>query len=204
MDIILNGLTKKYKQDTIFRDFTFTIKAGDRLGISGPNGSGKSTLLKILSGQVSPTKGERTYLDENGKKIEEELVFGKISYAAPYIELIEEYTLPELLRFYANFRQPYLPNLQELAELSGLKFKNRFIKEYSSGMKQRVKLLLALCFQSEVVLLDEPSTNLDAEGVAWTNSLITEFLQSRTIIIASNEVRDFEAVSKVLDIVTYK
>jgi len=71
-------------------------------------------------------------------------------------------------------------------------------------MKQRVKLLLALCFQSEVVLLDEPSTNLDAEGVAWTNSLITEFLQSRTIIIASNEVRDFEAVPKVLDIVTYK
>ena len=75
---------------------------------------------------------------------------------------------------------------------------------YSSGMKQRAKILLALCFESEVVLLDEPSTNLDKEGVSWTKALIETYLNERTLIIASNEANDFDLIHNQLDIRDYK
>jgi len=204
MRILLDQASKKYKHDTIFRNLSLQLNKGDRLGISGPNGSGKSTLLKIISGQTSLTKGTRTYFSENGNAIEEELVFSHFSYAAPYIVLIEEFTLPEILKFYAGFRKSYVDSVDEMTQISGIAFKNRYIKDYSSGMKQRAKILLALCFESEVVLLDEPSTNLDKEGVSWTKALIETYLNERTLIIASNEANDFDLIHNQLDIRDYK
>ncbi|HMG16191.1 MAG TPA: ATP-binding cassette domain-containing protein, partial [Saprospiraceae bacterium] len=182
-----------------------TIKEGDKIGISGPNGSGKSTLLKIISGQTSLTKGRRTYQNENSISLEEENIYDKISFAAPYIELIEEFNLLEMINFYHKFR-PLVKGLKEydLVELSTISHTNKLIKTYSSGMKQRVKLLLALCFEAEVILLDEPSTNLDKEGVEWTNNLIYSYLLGRTLIIASNDVKDFDNINSELDIRDYK
>lgn len=204
MQIILEKISKKYKHDIIFRELSLVINKGDKLGISGPNGSGKSTLLKIISGQTSPSKGIRIFKNDADQLLDEELVFSKFSYAAPYIELIEEFTLPELLKFYSGFRKCYLLSLDELAEISGIAYKNRYIKDFSSGMKQRVKILLALCFESEVVMLDEPSTNLDTEGITWTKAMINNYLFDRTLIIASNELNDFTSTQKVLDIRDFK
>lgn len=204
MRILLERTSKKYKHDTIFHELSLQLSQGDRLGISGPNGSGKSTLLKVISGQTSPTKGIRNYLTDTGQGIEEEQVYSRINYAAPYIELIEEFTLPEILKFYSGFRKSYLGTIEDLTDLSGIAFRNRYIKDYSSGMKQRVKLLLALGFESEIVLLDEPSTNLDKEGVLWTQELIKNYLKGRTLVIASNEPNDFAVIGNILDIRDYK
>ncbi len=112
--------------------------------------------------------------------------------------------MPEILKFYAGFRKSYVDSVDEMTQISGIAFKNRYIKDYSSGMKQRAKILLALCFESEVVLLDEPSTNLDKEGVSWTKALIETYLNERTLIIASNEANDFDLIHNQLDIRDYK
>ena len=196
---------KRYHNDWIFKNLNLIIKEGDKIGISGPNGSGKSTLLKIISGQTSLSKGTRVYQNEAGLNYEEEIIYDKISFAAPYIELIEEFTLIEIIGFYHKFR-PLVNGLQEsdILDLSRITKTNKLIKTFSSGMKQRVKLLLALCFESEVILLDEPSTNLDKEGVEWTNNLIYSYLLGRTLILASNDVKDFDNISSELDIRDYK
>ncbi len=196
---------KRYHNDWIFKNLNLTIKEGDKIGISGPNGSGKSTLLKIISGQTSLTKGVRIYQNALAKTYEEEIIYDKISFAAPYIELIEEFSLIEMISFYAKFR-PLVQGLKEsdLLELSRISQTNKLIKMFSSGMKQRVKLLLALCFEAEVIILDEPSTNLDKEGIEWTNNLIYSYLLGRTLILASNDVKDFENISTELDIRDYK
>ena len=205
MLIQLNNAGKQYQNDWIFRKLDLQINAGDKLGITGPNGSGKSTLLKILSGQTSLSKGERLFKDLNSKDIDEENVYQYISFAAPYIELIEEFTLMESVVFYNKFRKLISGiTMEDIILLSGLKNSNKPLKSYSSGMKQRVKLLLALCFEGHVIILDEPSTNLDDEAKVWTEILIKNFLGNRSLIIASNENKDFAFVDKVIDIRDYK
>lgn len=205
MFIELSDAGKRYQNDWIFKGLNLKIQEGDRIGISGPNGSGKSTLLKIISGQTSLTKGKRVYQDANGTQLEEEGIFNKISFAAPYIELIEEFSLSEIINFYHKFR-PLVKGLSEsdVVEMSRIPQANKVIKAYSSGMKQRVKLVLALCFDGEVILLDEPSTNLDKDGVEWTKNLIYTYLSDRTLVLASNEIKDFENINSVLDIRDYK
>lgn len=205
MFIELSDAGKRYQNDWIFKGLNLKIHEGDRIGISGPNGSGKSTLLKIISGQTSLTKGKRIYQNELAIQLEEESIFNKISFAAPYIELIEEFSLSEIISFYHKFR-PLVKGLKEsdVIEMSRIPQANKVIKAYSSGMKQRVKLVLALCFDGELILLDEPSTNLDKDGVEWTKNLIYTYLSDRTLVLASNEIKDFENINSVLDIRDYK
>lgn len=204
MRISLNNISKKYKRDVIFQNLSFEINYGDRVGIAGPNGSGKSTLLKVISAQTSLSKGEIIYTNTDNKIIDHEEVYNRFNFVAPYIELIEEFDLIEILSFHSGFRKSNFKSMQEIAELSRINWRGRYIKDYSSGMKQRAKILLALCFESDVVMLDEPSTNLDVEGIAWVKSMLNNHLNNRTLIIASNEVKDFDVIDKQLDIRDYK
>ena len=206
MDIIADNLGKRYLRDWIFRGLSCRFEEGNTYAILGSNGSGKSTLLKVLSGHLSPTKGVISFLN-SGDKVSPENVFRNISYAAPYIELIEDLTLEEAIRFHVNMK-PLAPDFdtEKIIETLGYpKARHKEIRHFSSGMKQRLKLVLALASNSSVVLLDEPSTNLDIQGIAWYKKLVQDFLtDNRLVIIASNDPHDLELCGSQINIMDYK
>lgn len=205
MEIQLDNAGKRFRLDWIFKALTYTFDPGKRYAVLGPNGSGKSTLLKVLSGHLSPSKGKVQFLAE-GKAVEPEIIYRKVSYAAPYIELIEEFTLEEALRFHAGLK-PFLPGFtpEGMLDLLALpRARRKEIRFFSSGMKQRVKLALAVCSDTPVLLLDEPATNLDVQGIEWYKNLVSTYAHNRLVVIASNDPHDAEFCPNHLNIVDYK
>ena len=205
MDIKLDNVAKRYRFEWIFRNVNYEFKSGSSYAVLGSNGAGKSTFLKILSGHLSPSKGE-IYFNKNGAPIEKDLVYKQVSYAAPYIDLIEELTLTEAIEFHQNFK-PLFHNLttKDLLELLQFsKSENKEIKYFSSGMKQRLKLALALCSDTDILLLDEPTTNLDRQGIKWYLDLVEKYKNDRLLIIASNVETDYSFCENQLNIQHYK
>ncbi len=205
MTIRLQNTGKRYRLEWIFRGIDYTFESPGRYAVLGPNGSGKSTLLKVLSGHLSPSKG-RISFEFNGKITEPDVVYRSVSYAAPYIELIEEFTLEEALKFHAGLK-PMLPGMTpaRLCEILALpRARSKEIRFFSSGMKQRVKLALAICCNTPVLLLDEPATNLDVQGVEWYKNLIRQFAEDRLVVIASNDPHDAEFCPVHLNILDFK
>jgi len=205
MRLKLNNIAKRYRYEWIFRRLTYTFEPAGKYAVLGPNGSGKSTLLRVLSGHLSPSKGKVDFFEKDAK-IDADNVHRYLSYAAPYIELIEEFTLLEALQFHQRFKA-FQQNLQpqdliELLQFS--KSQNKEIRYFSSGMQQRLKLVLALCSDTPLVLLDEPTTNLDRQGVAWYLDLIERFAQNRLTIVASNVEEDYGFCDKQLNILDFK
>lgn len=205
MEVKLKAISKRYRNDWIFKNIDYQLVAGSRYAVTGPNGSGKSTLMKVLSGHLSPTKGKVEFI-AGGKKITPDDVYRHISYAAPYIELIEEFSLVEAIDFHQKFK-PLLPGLRTsdvLELLAFAKAKDKQVRHFSSGMKQRLKLTLSACSASSLLLLDEPTTNLDAQGVDWYLALMERFLGSRTVVVASNVAVDYGFCTDFIDILKYK
>lgn len=205
MNITLKNLGKRYRLEWVFRGMDYRFEAGGRYAILGSNGSGKSTLMKVLSGHLSPSKGIASF-DIQGKKILAEDVYKQISYAAPYIDLIEELSLEEAIAFHSKIK-PLLPGLtpSHIFELLSLtRAKRKEIRHFSSGMKQRLKLALAVCSNTPLLLLDEPSTNLDQQGIEWYKGLVNEFAASRLTIIASNDPHDVAFCTEHLSVMDYK
>lgn len=187
MKIVAGKLGKKFHPRWIFRDVDFTVEPHSRLVITGKNGSGKSTLLQIIAAYITPSAGQITW-EKNGKRLAADQLFRHITMASPYIELIEDFTLCEMVRFHGKFKA-YQEGLshEKIIELSGLgASRDKPVRQFSSGMKQRLKLLLALASRSELLLLDEPCSNLDADSVGWYHGLLAEYGSGRSIVIASN------------------
>lgn len=205
MEIILNNIAKRYLYDWIFRNIDYHFSSTARYAILGSNGSGKSTLLKILSGHLTPTKGEIQYKIA-GQEIDKEDIYKQLSYASPYIDLIEEFTLAETVQFHRQFK-PFLNNLSTddfLGLIQLKKAKNKEVRFFSSGMKQRLKLGLAICSDTALLLLDEPTATLDEKSVAWFHELLEQYAKDRLIIIASNEERDVTTCQERINILDYK
>jgi ABC-type multidrug transport system ATPase subunit len=187
MEITLREASKRYGYTWIFKNLELSLAEGSRTAILGANGSGKSTLLHIISGAQSLSEGTITW-QQNEKNVAPELLYEHISIAAPYLELIEEFTLTELIKFHFSLKKP-LFNLSTdaIIERSGLRNKCRYpLMYFSSGMKQRTKLLLALIADTPLVLLDEPLSNLDADAAMWYRKLIDDFGGNRTFLVCSN------------------
>lgn len=205
MKIELEGVGKRYKMEWILKGVTLIIQPAQRCAITGPNGSGKSTLMKMLSGHLTPSKGKvRFHLKDKLMPVSE--VYQHLAYAAPYIELIEELTLMEALAFHQRFK-PFQQQLQadDVYKILGFKkARQKLIRNFSSGMKQRLKLALAILSDTPYLLLDEPTTNLDTEGIQWYRSLIDTYTAGRTLLIASNVDVDFDFCETSIDILQYK
>ena len=187
MQIDATGLGKRYQRDWIYRGLTRTFRPGSATAVLGPNGAGKSTLLNTLSGQLLPTEGTLAYALA-GRALAVEDVPRHLAYAAPYLDLLEELTLLELLRFHTRFK-PLRPGVS-VDGLVGLMYlegaRQRLVREFSSGMKQRLKLGLALYAAAPLLLLDEPTTNLDATGAAWFQEHVRATRAGRTVLLSSN------------------
>lgn len=187
MKIILENIGKQYKSDWIFHHIHNEFNINQSIAIVGPNGSGKSTFINIISGHTAPTVGNISYL-LNSKQIKQEEVYQYIAVCSPYIELIEEFTIKENISWYVSLKK-LKDNLSVDEILNLLSIPKNDLKKlhnYSSGIKQRVKLALSILTDSPVLLLDEPCTNLDATGIKWYNDLISMHSLNRIIIISSN------------------
>lgn len=205
LKIELQDLGKRFKREWILKNVTYTFREGRTYAVSGPNGSGKSTLLRILSGYLTPSKGHIRFF-QNEKKVDLLEVYQHLSYAAPYIELIGEFTLLETIRFHQGFKS-FQEDLSanRLIELLNMKnSRNKPVKNFSSGMKQRLKLALNICTDSPMLLLDEPTSNLDRQGVDWYLSLIDRFKKDRLVVVASNVPEDFGFCKERISILDYK
>lgn len=187
MLITLTNIGKRFLKEWVFKGLNFQFHPGNHYAITGKNGSGKSTLLLLVAGFHTPTYGQIQW-QLGGMQVEPESLVSYISLSSPYLELIEDFTLVELLKFHQQFK-PFLPghDLAGLIDLCGLnRSKNKPLKHFSSGMRQRVKLLLAIMSHTQVVLLDEPCSNLDREAIAWYRQLKQNYGKGRLFIISSN------------------
>ena len=205
MEIRLENIAKRYQRKWIFKGLNYHFEKNGKYAILGHNGAGKSTLMRILSGHLSPSKGKINFTLD-GEKIAATECYKKVSYAAPYIDLIEEFTLKESIEFHQHFK-PFLKNhdVESLVKLLNFdKDKHKEVRFFSSGMKQRLKLILALCTDTPVVLLDEPTSNLDEQGMRWYHQLIEEYGAKRLCIIASNVTQDITFCDYTIDITKYK
>jgi ABC-type multidrug transport system ATPase subunit len=192
VNIILKDIGKKFNREWIFRNLNAEIHPSDKLVILGGNGSGKSTLLQLISGYITPNEGVLLYSSGDEKKIDPEKIKDHLSFASPYIQLIEDFTAPELishLRLYKPFVNAYSSaQILEIAQLTHAK--NKFIRQYSSGMKQRLKLAVAILADTPVLLLDEPLSNLDKNGGDWYRDMVRQYASNRTVIVCSNAISD--------------
>ena len=205
MKISLTDAGKRFNRDWIFRHLTYEFSAGQSYAIVGPNGSGKSTLLQVLSGSMQVNEGNGEWSVDN-KKLELEKVYNYISICAPYLEVVEEMTLIEFLDFHSGFK-PFLSSItsEKIISILGLENAvNKQIRNYSSGMRQRVKLAQAIFSDVSVVLLDEPCTNFDAAGIQLYHSLINDYCKNRMVVVSSNDEVEFSFCKEKISLTAYK
>lgn len=205
MQITLNACGKRYNYDWIFRNLCYQFNSNNSYAILGINGSGKSTLLQCLSSYQEFSEGSINY-QISTDNIEDSQIYQRLSLVTPYMELIEEFTLEETIRFHNQFKKLTKgideEFMIELLKLS--KHKSKQIRYFSSGMKQRVKLLLAFCSDTELLLLDEPTSNLDSQGVEWYQMMIEKYSENKLLIIASNDEREYSFCKEKISITDFK
>jgi ABC-type multidrug transport system ATPase subunit len=204
MQIVLNKLTKRYNKQTIFTDLDYVFEPNETYALVGYNGSGKSTLIQILYNYNTISNGEICYylnnqlIDENAQKF--------MAFAAPYVDLPEELTLQEIINFHFSIKQKRSDIDIDLLlkQASLIDHTTKMIKYFSSGMKQRVKLILAFATLADLLLLDEPCSNFDQAGIEWYKKCIELVKGKCTIIVASNQTYEYDFCQNTLDIIKYK
>lgn len=189
MHIQLTNIGKRYNYEWIFKGIHTEFTPGNNCVLLGGNGSGKSTLLQVIAGNLIPSDGEIGYKHQNSI-VSPDDIYKKLSIATPYLDLFEEFTLTESIEFHSKFK-PFMDGLNttgiiELMQLE--KAKQKQLKYFSSGMKQRVRLALAILSDTPLLLLDEPTSNLDKNAIAWYQQLIQTYSKHRLIIVASNQL----------------
>ncbi|TCD11738.1 ABC transporter ATP-binding protein [Pedobacter frigidisoli] len=204
MKIALNNVGRRYNKEWIFRNLSAEFTSGSSYAILGPNGSGKSTLLSVLTGSLTQSEGEILFSDTANIPIES--IYKHISLAAPYLELVETFTLKEIIDFHFKFKNFAAGvDAESLVSILGLeKSANKEIKYFSSGMKQRTKLALACCSDSPILFLDEPTSNLDVQGIDWYRELIENFTKDRLTIIGSNQIQEYDFCKEQIQIADFK
>lgn len=203
--IEVTELGKRFNREWIFKKLTHTFHQGKIYAITGPNGSGKSTLMQVLWGQLPQSAGSLAYT-KNGSTVSVEDVFQYTAIATPYLDLVEELTLTEHLHFHFKMRKPVngLSVTEIIDKLYLSENHDKQIANFSSGMKQRVKLGLAFFTESSLLFLDEPSTNLDDQAFAWYKQHLKEASPNRLVFIASNQKAEYPEAAEIISITDYK
>src|SRR5690606_32287532 len=199
-----NNLRHSFSGKTLFNDLSFTLSSGGSLAVTGRNGSGKSTLLKIISNLLQPVSGI-ILLEIDGKSISRDEFHKYSGMSAPYISLYDELSGKENLEFFAGLKNVSLSNVEPLLKRAGIyNSRNKTVKNYSSGMKQRLKLCFALLNEPVVLILDEPMTNLDSEGNEFVRAICEEQKQKGILIIATNNPDETALCSEILNVEDFK
>jgi len=200
------NLSKLFGRRLIFKEINFNWSGSGIFGISGPNGSGKSTLVKIVAGLISASSGKIIHKNSEGEIIPE-LLHNHIGFVSPYLVLYEEFSAWENLQIFSKIRGVSFNEKLILFYLKQFLLDTRkddLVKTYSSGMKQRLKFIFALMHSPEVLVFDEPTSNLDEEGKKVVYDIVTEEGKNKIVIVASNEVKDLELCDEVLLLEKFK
>ncbi|MEX1238535.1 MAG: ATP-binding cassette domain-containing protein [Cyclobacteriaceae bacterium] len=205
LTITVNDLSKRFNREWIFKNLNYQFLSAGTYAITGPNGSGKSTLLQVLWGQVPQSSGIIRYQKDNGEIAIEES-FRHLSIATPYMDLIEEFTLSEMIDFHFKLKK-LRQGVRKEDLLNIMYLENAMEKQlinFSSGMKQRLKLALAFYTQADVYFLDEPGTNLDGRAFEWYGRELSLLPNDPIVLIASNNPEEYPQKSTILNILDYK
>lgn len=198
INLIMKELAKTYPGRPVFKDINAVVEGGKVLIVAGPNGSGKTTLLKIICGLIRPTRGSAT-LVLAGNEINGMEIRRYIGLVSPDLVLYDELTALENLYFFGNiaglrFNKTDLEN--RLTQLGLDNRGNDKVGSYSSGMKQRLKYCLALLRNPELLLLDEPTSNLDDEGKALVSGVIKS--HKGIVVLATNEKSELDYGNQII------
>jgi ABC-type multidrug transport system ATPase subunit len=206
MRIILDNAGKRFNRDSIFKKLNYEFHSGKSYAVIGPNGSGKSTLMQVLSGNMNLSEGKCSWMIDETKTVESDLIYKHVAIAAPYLETIEEMTAEEFLQFHFKFK-PIISSVSvdDIIEMIGLeKNAHKQIRLFSSGMKQRIKLAQAIFADTSILLLDEPCTNLDIEGYELYKQLIKKYCSEKLVIVSSNDLNEYDFCDEKINILDYK
>lgn len=204
MKIQAKNVSKSFgAKRVVFAEISFTVESGSITGIVGKNGSGKSTLAKIIAQVIEPSSGVIEFV-RDGVVLSKSNSTELIGFAAPYLQLYEEFTIWEHITIDASLRG-LKTNEQEAEELLNhfelWARRNEQIKNFSSGLKQRVKLIIAALHQLPILILDEPTTNLDEVGIKQVHTLIqNKKNQEAIILLATNEKSDIALCDSIIDV----
>lgn len=196
-----DNLEKRFGQKTVFSNLTIETDT-PVLGIAGINGSGKSTLLRCLAGLLKPSSGSVQWVID-GEQIKRTNLKNSLGYAAPYIQLYEELTVRENLEFIRNVRSLNSSNsISNLLEPLGAdQLLERHFGELSTGQQQRIKLAAAIIHDPDILLLDEPGSNLDEAGKEIILSLVERYKNSnRMVVIASNQEYELALCNEIIEL----
>lgn len=195
--ITCEDIAKRYLKEVLFKDFSYTFEQNSKYAVLGPNSSGKSTLLKIISRVLAPTKGDVRFTPVTS--IEQ-----AISFCSPELQLFDDFSVRELFELHYQFKKQKIEIKQQWESANLLHFLDKKYSELSSGLKNKVKLSLALFTDSPALLLDEPCTNFDDDNTAWYHAVINEYCQDQLIIVASNQEIEYKFCSEHVNLNDYK
>lgn len=194
------NLTKNFNRKSIFKNISFALSPGDSIAITGPNGSGKSTLIKILAGVLSASSG-KIEISGGEEKINEDSYYRYTGFVSPYLNLYDEFSGYENLAITSSIRGAGTENIDTVLEKIGLlERKNDLLRIYSSGMKQRLKLAFAILHNPQILLLDEPTSNLDKEGIKIVTEIASEQKNGGILVIATNDEYEKSLCTKEINI----
>lgn len=197
--IILRNVSKRYGYQWVVKDINIEMDDSKIHGLAGANGSGKSTLMRILSGFLSPSEGEVSFIS-NELPIRVNETYKHVSLVAPYTDLIQEYSLPEMFEFHASFKKiqgvDSYPSFVSILDMPNTR--DKYISHFSSGMKQKIQLALAFISDTPFLLLDEPTSFLDQRAKAWFSDMLLKYGKGRCVVIASNDSFDLQHCNHVV------
>ena len=207
-EIKCENLSKSYSGRTIFKDLSFNISSSQSLTVTGSNGSGKSTLIKVIANLIHSSKGNIIVKSDN-MEVPRDKWFEKTGLLSPYLNLYDELTGFENLDFFYRLKakdRSYSHDRIDhvLHKVNLYEKRNELLKNYSSGMKQKLKLAFAVLHEPEILLLDEPRSNLDKAGIDMIYEVSAEQKKKGILIIATNDEDDKELCDSILSIEDYK
>jgi heme exporter protein A len=194
MKLEIQSISKFFGTRQILDNINLELSDKGSAAITGPNGAGKSTLIRILCGLIRPTSGRIRLTDDNDP-VKKDNYFKYISLVAPYLELYDQLSAMENILFFAGLLRAQnvknkIRRLFDRLHLSG--YENEQVKTYSSGMKQRLKYIFALLSEPDILLIDEPTSNLDDKGIHIIHTIMKDQKKQGILIFATNDKRDLE------------
>ncbi len=196
------NIKKSFGSRKIFSNINFSLNSKNILGITGKNGSGKSTLVKIIAGIITASSGELRYILSD-KVLDYSEINKYYGFVSPYLQLYDEFSAFENIALISKIRNIYVDEkkIQQLLERVGLiDRKDDYVREFSSGMKQRLKYVAALYHNPSLLILDEPRSNLDSEGISIIYEIINEHKLNGSVIIATNDLEDIQICDSIIDL----
>ncbi len=187
--IVAENLTQKFNRRIVFKDIFFQIGSGHSLAVTGPNGSGKTTLVKVICQLLQPSSGVVKYI-RDGQGVERLDIYSCLGLVGPYLQLYNNLTALENFSFFSRIRGLPVDNtrFRKLMDRVGLKGRELDeLRTFSSGMLQRMKYVIAVMHEPHILILDEPSANLDEAGIMIVHELMEDQKKDKILIVATNE-----------------